>query len=97
MGESLFHRGRPRQVTLGRVVSHAALETKNNWRFPAHAAIALHPTPAADADDPALGGRPDERRRATPRSPHFPCRMLIHDDLWSFTLVQMHRQWTWCM
>lgn len=33
-----------------------ALETKNNWRVPAHAAVALHPTPAADADDPALGG-----------------------------------------
>jgi maltooligosyltrehalose trehalohydrolase len=32
------------------------LETKNNWRIPAHAAIALHPTPAGDADDPARGG-----------------------------------------
>jgi maltooligosyltrehalose trehalohydrolase len=32
------------------------LETKNNWRIPAQAAVALHPSPAAEAGDTARGG-----------------------------------------
>ena len=32
------------------------IETKDNWRIPAHAAIVLHPTLAVDVYDPARGG-----------------------------------------
>ena len=32
------------------------LETRNNWRLPAHAAVVLQPRPAVDAADPARGG-----------------------------------------
>lgn len=32
------------------------LETRDNWRIPAHAAVVLQPRPAVDADDPARGG-----------------------------------------
>jgi maltooligosyltrehalose trehalohydrolase len=32
------------------------LETKNNWRIPAQAAVVLHPSSAGDVDDPARGG-----------------------------------------
>jgi maltooligosyltrehalose trehalohydrolase len=32
------------------------LETRNNWRIPAHATVALSPRPAQEANDPAGGG-----------------------------------------